>query len=334
MSYSEIEVHGSKILIGDVLGKLPELLPKKRVIVITDATIHRLYSALVNDYEHIIMGVGESNKTMITVSNIYRQLIEKEADREVFILAIGGGIVTDTAGFVASTYMRGVDFGFIATTLLSQVDASVGGKNGVNVDGYKNMVGTFNQPSFVLCDISMLGSLPDREFRAGLAEIIKAGVVADTELFALFEKHTYKDFKSDKKLLTEVITRAVQVKANIVKADEREMGERKKLNLGHTFAHSIEKCSMDFIHGEAVAAGLCMISKMSEELVGLPKAVSARIVAVVENMGLLSEVNIDRKRLLTAITKDKKRDKDNINIVAVKAIGECEIVNIPIKNIR
>lgn len=231
----------SKIIIGEVLEELDQYLPEKRIIVITDANIHRHYRDFIDRYEHIIIGMGETNKTFLTVEKIYKELIEMNADRETFILGFGGGIVTDITGFAASTYMRGVSFGFIASTLLAQVDASVGGKNGINVEGYKNMAGTFNQPDFVICDTSILKTLPEREFKAGMAEIIKTGILADEVLFELFEKHTAEEFRDNGQLLKEALSAAIKIKAGIVERDEREYGERRKLNLGHTFAHAIEK---------------------------------------------------------------------------------------------
>ncbi|MDD3108194.1 MAG: 3-dehydroquinate synthase, partial [Alistipes sp.] len=257
----------SQIVIGEVIQSLEAYLPQgHKIIIITDGNVHRRYQELINSYDHCLIGLGETIKTMATVEKLYEELLNLGADRSSFILGIGGGIVTDITGFVASTYMRGVRFGFVATTLLAQVDASVGGKNGVNYEGYKNMIGTFNQPDFVLCDLSMLRTLPEREFKAGLAEIIKSGLIADPELFALFEQHDLQAFHDDKALLSEAIQRAVTVKAKIVEQDERERGERRKLNLGHTFAHAIEKCGNGelFLHGEAVSIGTIMIARLSE----------------------------------------------------------------------
>ena len=164
----------SEIYIGPTADILPGVLPGGRVVVVSDATIDRLYHPMLAPYDTVLIGLGESIKTLQTVESIYRRFIELGVDRSTFVLGIGGGIVTDVAGFAAATYMRGLDFGFVSTTLLGQVDASVGGKNGVNVDGYKNMAGTFSQPRFVICDPGMLRTLSDREFRAGLAEVVKA----------------------------------------------------------------------------------------------------------------------------------------------------------------
>lgn len=233
--------------------------------------------------------------------------------------------MTDVTGFVASTYMRGLRFGFVATTLLAQVDASVGGKNGVNYEGYKNMVGTFNQPDFVLCDPAMLDTLPEREFRAGLAEIVKAGLIADRELFGLFESHSLEEFRRDRALLGEAVMRAVKVKAHIVERDERESDERRKLNLGHTFAHAIEKCSRDFLHGEAVAIGTVMIARLSERLGTVTAEEAARVRSVFERMGLPVATGIEPPRLIAALKHDKKKEARSVAFVLMRGIGDCEI---------
>ena len=233
----------SEIYIGPTSDILSGVLPGGRVVVVSDATIDRLYHPM-------LVGLGESIKTLQTVESIYRRFIELGVDRSTFVLGIGGGIVTDVAGFAAATYMRGLDFGFVSTTLLGQVDASVGGKNGVNVDGYKNMAGTFSH----------------REFRAGLAEVVKAAIIADADLFARIEATTFDDLRSNTDLLTDAVSASIRVKADIVERDERESGDRRKLNLGHTLAHAIEKCTNRLNHGEAVAVGTALIADASVKL--------------------------------------------------------------------
>lgn len=328
--------HGkpSKIVIGEVLDKVEKFTPAKRIIIITDSNVHRRYRELIDNYEHIIIGLGETNKTLVTVDKIYRELLNLDVDRNCFILGFGGGIVTDITGFVASTYMRGLPFGFIASTLLAQVDASVGGKNGVNVDGYKNIVGLFNQPDFVLCDYSVLKTLPERDFRTGLAEVIKAGIIADPELFALFENHSFDEFKENKELLTDAIKRAIEVKIAIVEQDEFETDLRRKLNLGHTFGHAIEKSSSKFLHGEAVAAGLSIISDMAVKLGVLENEASSRIKETLSKHGFNTELDIENKVLLKAIRHDKKRDSDFVNIVLPTSIGSCEIKKIAFEKLE
>ena len=239
----------SEIFIGPLADILSGVLPEGRVVVVSDSTIDRLYHSVLAQYDTVLIGLGESVKTMQTVEMIYRRFIELGVDRSTFVLAVGGGIVTDVAGFAASTYMRGVKFGFVSTTLLGQVDASVGGKNGVNVDGYKNMAGTFTQPQFVICDTSLFATLPLREIRAGLAEAVKAGIIGDEPLFGLIERAGLDGLCADPEAMDKVVVHSVRLKAAVVSRDEREHGERRKLNLGHTFGHAVEKCSREMIHG-------------------------------------------------------------------------------------
>lgn len=320
----------SEVYIGSVAELLPELLPEGRVVVVSDASIDRLHHALLAPYECVLIGTGESNKTLRTVEAVYRRFIELGVDRKTFVLGIGGGIVTDVAGFAASTYMRGLRFGFVSTTLLGQVDASVGGKNGVNVGGYKNMAGTFTQPQFVICDPAMLRTLPVREFRAGLAEAVKAAIIADADLFARIEAAAFETLRSDTALLSDIISAAIRVKAGIVERDERESGERRKLNLGHTLAHAIEKCSPQMNHGEAVAAGTALIADAAVKLGILPAGERDRIRNVLERMEFTLQPPVEMKRLLKEVGKDKKSEAGLLRIVFPTGIGSCTVRPMPV----
>ena len=315
---------GSRIYIGNAEQLLKEILPEKRVIVISDSNLDRTHHDLIAPYEHILIGLGEQAKSLVTLDEIYRQLIELGADRSTFILGIGGGIVTDIAGFVASTYMRGVEFGFITTTLLGSVDASVGGKNGVNVGGFKNMVGTFSQPSFVICDVALLHSLPNREFRAGLAEVIKTAILGDEELFERLEQTSFEELRQNDELLSEIIIRSVKVKASVVAEDEREGGRRRILNLGHTIAHAIEKCTSKFSHGEAVATGLFHITNTSLSQNNIAESDAKRIFTLLNRYGFDTSLQIERKQLFDAIKGDKKRNGNALHIILPTAIGAVE----------
>lgn len=315
---------GSRIYIGNAEQLLKEILPEKRVIVISDSNLDRTHHDLIAPYEHILIGLGEQAKSLVTLDEIYRQLIELGADRSTFILGIGGGIVTDIAGFVASTYMRGVEFGFITTTLLGSVDASVGGKNGVNVGGFKNMVGTFSQPSFVICDVALLHSLPNREFRAGLAEVIKTAILGDEELFERLEQTSFEELRQNDELLSEIIIRSVKVKASVVAEDEREGGRRRILNLGHTIAHAIEKCTSKFSHGEAVATGLFHITSTSLSQNNIAESDAKRIFTLLSRYGFDTSLPIERKQLFDAIKGDKKRNGNALHIILPTAIGAVE----------
>jgi 3-dehydroquinate synthase len=316
----------SRVAVGNVSGSLDDFIPPgRRVVVITDPNVLGYYGGVIEKYEHIVIGTGEENKTLATVDGIYRRLIEMGADRKTYIVGFGGGIVTDVAGFAASTYLRGVEFGFVATSLLAQVDASVGGKNGVNVAGYKNMAGIFNQPDFVLCDTGMLSTLPPGEFRAGLAEMIKAGIITDPSLFGIFERHTPEDLLADRALLARAIVAAIKVKARIVEADEREAGERRKLNLGHTVAHAVEKLSRKYNHGEAVGIGLAAIADVSVKSGMLEPATRERIVRAVEKAGLPTRADIPKEKIIEALTRDKKVEANALWLVAVRGIGDVVI---------
>lgn len=312
---------GSRVYIGCAKEILQQLLPEKRVIVISDSNIDRIHHDLIAPYEHILIGQGEQAKSLMTLEEIYRRLIELGADRSTFILGIGGGIVTDIAGFVASTYMRGVEFGFITTTLLGAVDASVGGKNGVNVGGFKNMVGVFSQPNFVICDVALLHSLSDREFRAGLAEVIKTAILGDIKLFEILENTSFDAIRNDNELLEEVITHCVRIKASVVAEDEREGGRRRILNLGHTLAHAIEKSSNKMNHGEAVAVGLYHITRSALAQKMISEGDAKRILALIEQYGFDIALPVERKQLLDAIKGDKKRKGDSLHIIVPMAIG-------------
>ncbi len=315
----------SQVCIGNSAELLDQFLPKGRVIVISDVNMDRLYHPLISRFESILIGSGETIKTLNTMEMIYTKLVEMGADRKTFILGIGGGIVTDITGFVASTYMRGVRFGFISTTLLSQVDAGVGGKNGVNLGGYKNMIGTFNQPEFVICDVDMLKTLNDREFRTGLAEVIKSAIIADAELFAMLESTSLEELRKDRDLLCRAIMASITIKANIVEMDERESGERRKLNLGHTFAHAIEKSTNVMNHGEAVAVGTIIVTDFSLKLALIESSAADRIKALHTQMGFDTTPPVEPRKLLKAISHDKKAEAGAIYMVLPRAIGDCEI---------
>ncbi len=317
----------SRIAIDDVRTSLPGLLEGRDPIVITDENIESLYPELLSPYRRITIGRGEECKTLDTVTLIYRRLMDMGADRSSYLLGIGGGIVTDITGFVASTYMRGTGFGFVATTLLSQVDASVGGKNGVNVDGYKNMAGCFNQPDFVVCDPSMLRTLPEREIKGGMAEVIKAGLIKSAGLFDKMEAG-YDAVMNDAALLSDIIGEAIKIKAAVVEADFKEGGERKKLNFGHTIAHAIEKLSRRYIHGEAVAIGCVYEAELCRRLGAIGADDAARITAAIERLGLPTKCDIDDKSLFEALHLDKKRHGDKIALVILDSIGTSRVEEI------
>lgn len=313
----------SRILTGVSASTVLRLIPTgQRVICITDRTVALLHPKLVDNFETIVIEPGESSKSFAVVEQIIAQLIEKRADRGTFLLGVGGGVVTDITGFTASIFMRGVDFGFVATTLLAQVDAAIGGKNGVDVGGFKNMAGVFRQPKFVVCDSDILRTLPDREFRAGMAEVIKAAVIGDRMLMKMCN---LIGVRPEGEQLDEIISRAVAVKSQIVQADERESGARKLLNLGHTFAHAIEKCDSRVGHGEAVAIGLCMASDISVKLGLCTPQVRDEIHDAVRRNSLPLISGVGSEQLLEVMKTDKKHSGESVDLILPKTIGQCVI---------
>lgn len=319
----------SRLFVGRAYRLLPGLLPKGRVVVITDANIDRLYPDLVRGYEHIIIGGGEASKSLHTVEDIYRKLMEMGADRSTFILGIGGGIVTDIAGFVATTYMRGLNFGFVSTTLLGQVDASVGGKNGVNLLDYKNMVGTFSHPQFVIADVEMLRTLPLRELRAGMAEVVKSAIVGDAELFDYVDRIASDKIYSDTSVMNEIVSRSVAVKVDVVQRDEREGGLRRVLNLGHTIGHAIEKCTHSLNHGEAVAVGMSQMAYAAVRYGVLSEVDAKAIDNLLLKLGFELTPPLPMATILREVKYDKKKHDNILRLVLPEAIGRCRVVELP-----
>ena len=323
----------SVILIGERLKNLKNYLPVKMPIIITDSNVQKHWGESFPPGHVISIGTGEGIKTIETVSSIFHQLLEVGADRASFIVGIGGGIVCDVAGFVASTYMRGLRFGFVSTTLLSQVDASVGGKNGVNFGGYKNIVGIFNQPEFVICDQHLLQTLPPREFHCGFAEIVKHGAIADDQLFSYLERNWDRAMAHDLEVIEKVVYESVIIKATIVDRDATEQGERRKLNFGHTLGHAIEKV-LQIPHGEAVSAGMVLAAKFSEKNGYLQAEDTARLSSLLEKFNLPIQLDFDRQSVIEAVGKDKKREGESLKFVLLKRIGEAVVKEISIDDIE
>ncbi|MCF8093347.1 MAG: 3-dehydroquinate synthase, partial [Desulfotignum sp.] len=242
----------SSIHVGESLANIAAHLPDQPVVIITDENIKNHYAHAFPKAPVISIGTGEKIKTLATVEILLNRLVAIGCDRSSFILGIGGGIVCDITGFVASVFLRGVDFGFVSTSLLSQVDASVGGKNGVNLSAYKNMVGVFNQPRFVICDLNMLETLPKSEISNGLAEIVKHALISDADMLTYIEKNRGKALELDPEIIFQLVSDSVAIKSRVVQLDEKESGERRKLNFGHTIGHAIEKLDPSG-HGKAVS---------------------------------------------------------------------------------
>jgi 3-dehydroquinate synthase len=277
----------------------------------------------------IVLLAGERSKSLKSVGNCYDLLAQHRLERKSFIVALGGGVVGDLAGFVAASYLRGIAFVQVPTTLLAQVDSSVGGKVGINLKAGKNLVGAFHQPRLVLCDLDTLRTLPEREYRAGLAEVIKYGIIYDSKLFEKLETHLPKLLARDPGILESIISRCCEIKAEVVQQDETESGLRAILNFGHTIGHALEAISNygKYLHGEAIAIGQVAAARLSVRLTGLPAIDAERIHSLFTQSGLPTQVNLSNQqyaRLVRAMSLDKKVSRGEIKFVLARRIGQVE----------
>jgi 3-dehydroquinate synthase len=277
----------------------------------------------------IILPAGETAKSLKVLASCYDQLAAQRLERKSFIVALGGGVVGDLGGFVAATYLRGLPFVQVPTTLLAQVDSSVGGKVGLNLKAGKNLVGAFHQPRLVLCDLATLASLPMREYRAGFAEVIKYGIIYDAGLFAFLERELPKLLRRDSRTLAVVVARCCEIKADVVRQDENEGGLRAILNFGHTIGHALEAISHygKYLHGEAIAIGQVVAAKLSAQVLGLPASEVERIESLFRRAGLPTQLNLsasDRRKVLLAMRLDKKVSAGEIKFVLARRTGVVE----------
>ncbi|MFP5042551.1 3-dehydroquinate synthase [Parasediminibacterium sp. JCM 36343] len=313
------------------IQQLKEIVTLDNTIIITDETIDALHHAKYAGFKKIVVPSGEQHKNQPTVDGIINQLIALEADRKTTLVGIGGGVVTDMTGYVASIYMRGIAFGFVPTTLLAMVDASIGGKNGIDVGIYKNMVGIIRQPKFLLYDVSLLSTLTDADWSNGFAEIIKHACIKDAAMFDILKANTLANFQQDKTLLAEIVERNARLKTTVVQHDEFEQGERKLLNFGHTLGHAIEN-EYQLYHGQAVAIGMAYASLMSSQLLGFQQ--TEEVTTVLANYGLPTSYPFDKAKAIVTLKMDKKREQNTINYILLEAIGKGVIRQIPIIEIE
>jgi 3-dehydroquinate synthase len=321
-------------LLARLGGECARLKLGARCAIITDTNVGRRFAkAAFNSLATtgfspslIVVPAGETAKSLKTVQTCYDLLAAHRLERKSFIVALGGGVVGDLAGFVAATYLRGLAFVQVPTTLLAQVDSSVGGKVGVNLKAGKNLVGAFFQPRLVLCDLDTLRTLPEREFRAGLAEVIKYGIIYDARLFAQLERDLPKLLRREPQTLAAVVARCCEIKADIVGQDETENGLRAILNFGHTIGHAIENISGygKFLHGEAISIGQVATAKLSSGLTGLSGDDAGRIRDLFKRAGLPTQIKLkpaQHQKLFAAMRLDKKVSGGEIKFVLAKRIG-------------
>jgi 3-dehydroquinate synthase len=327
---------GEKILSG-LGGHCARLQAGRRCAIISDRHVAPLYAKAAaaslrkSGFEPalIVAPAGEKSKSLRMVQSCCDQLARHRLERKSFIVALGGGVVGDLAGFVAATYLRGIAFVQAPTTLLAQVDSSVGGKVGVNLAAGKNLVGAFYQPRFVLCDLATLRTLPEREFRAGLAEVIKYGIIYDAALFARLEEQLPRLLGRDPEVLAAVVARCCEIKGEVVRQDETETGLRAILNFGHTIGHAIEAVSGygRYLHGEAIAIGQVAAAKLSVRASGLPAQEAGRIERLFLRAGLPAAIKLSPRRqtaLIQAMRLDKKVSDGQIKFVLARRIGRVE----------
>lgn len=314
----------SSIHVGESLKNLGKYLPNNQVIIVTDENIKKHYGSVFPDVPVITIGTGEEIKTLSTVEFILKELVRHSCDRSSFIVGIGGGIVCDITGFVASIFLRGVNFGFVSTSLLSQVDASVGGKNGVNLDSYKNMVGVFNQPEFVLCDIDLLKTLPKEEISNGLAEIVKHALIKDAGMLDFIETNKKNALNLDYDTVFRLVADSVDIKSKVVQQDEKEAGERRKLNFGHTIGHAIEKIERAG-HGRAVSMGMVAAAKFSHEKGFITGDDVNRIESLLKDLNLPVGLDYNTEKIISAAGKDKKKQGKDLFYVFLEQLGNARV---------
>jgi 3-dehydroquinate synthase len=333
--------HSYDILIGS--GLLPSLGQRcagiglgSRVAVITNPTVNAIYGGIVGGalseagFAVTVIEIpdGEEYKSAVTLSAVYDALIEAALDRKSFIVALGGGVVGDLAGYAAATYLRGIPFVQVPTTLLAQVDSSVGGKTAIDHPRGKNLIGAFYQPRLVLIDVETLSTLPDREYRAGLAEVIKYGVAVDGPFFEYLEQQAENISARQQACLERVIRRCCEIKAHVVERDEKESGLRAVLNYGHTLGHAFEAVAgyRELVHGEAIAIGMVLAARISAGLGHCSAADAERVTALVTRLGLSTRPpEAERSRLLAAILTDKKSHNGTISFICNKGIGQYAV---------
>jgi 3-dehydroquinate synthase len=325
---------GSRLL-PQLGSECQKLALGRRCAVITDMNVarrygkHTLRSLTAAGFEPLLVKIpaGERAKRMQIVERCHEQLAKHRLERKSFIVALGGGVVGDLAGFVAASYLRGIDFVQVPTTLLAQVDSSVGGKVGVNLKAGKNLVGAFHQPKFVLCDVDTLATLPSRELRAGLAEVIKYGIIYERAFFERLERDLPQLLELHSETVTEVVARCCEIKAEVVGKDEREAGLRAILNFGHTVGHALEAISGygKYLHGEAISIGQVAAARLSNVFTGLPVDESRRIENAFTQAGLPTNVRwkaTELARLARAMQLDKKVSGGDVRFVLARRIGE------------
>lgn len=309
---------------------LKKIAPQKTSVLITDDLVFAAHKKLFKGWNTVVLKAGEEHKVQATLDSLFEGLLAMKADRTWTLVGVGGGVITDVTGYAASVYLRGVKFGFVPTTVLAMVDAAIGGKNGIDVGLYKNMIGTINQPQFLLYDVSLLKTLPLPEWRNGFAEIIKHAAILDAPMFKELEKHNVAFYQKNKAALQKLIQRNAMLKARVVKEDEFESGKRRLLNFGHTLGHAIEK-QYELMHGEAVAIGMAFAAALSARFLNFKAA--EKVVKLVDHYGLPVTTAYDKQKVFDVLISDKKREGEHMNFILLEKVGKAVVKKIPLPEI-
>ena len=318
-------------LFDAVFADLEKIITKETAILITDEHVFAKHKQKFTGYNTIVLKPGEAYKIQQTIDVVIDQLIAFGADRQSVLVGIGGGVITDITGYTASIYMRGIRFGFVPTSLLAMVDASIGGKNGIDVGLYKNMVGIIKQPSFLLFDIAFLKTLPLKEWQNGFAEIIKHAVIKDRALFTLLQKNNLRTFQRNPLLLRSLVEKNVLIKTKVVLNDEFEKGDRKLLNYGHTLGHAIENM-YEISHGQAISIGMTYAGLISHQLTGFKQ--TEELVKLLEKFGLPTFAKFNSKKAFKILQKDKKKSHQGVQYILLEKIGKAVIKTISFDELK
>jgi len=313
------------------ISHLKEIVNKDNSIIITDENVYNAHTKRFKNWNCIVLKPGEEFKVQSTVDEVIDQLIEMEADRKTTLIGVGGGVITDITGYVASVYMRGISFGFIPTSLLAMVDASIGGKNGIDVGVYKNMVGIIRQPKFILHDMVFLNTLPQNEWENGFAEIIKHAAIKDAAMFKELETNSLKKYRGRQKSICELVQRNAIIKTKVVQNDEFEKGERRLLNFGHTLGHALEN-QYELSHGQAISIGMTYASVISERIIGFKEA--GRVAALLLKYDLPTFADFDKQKVFEVLKMDKKRERKEMNYVIIEKIGKGVVKSIKLDELE
>jgi 3-dehydroquinate synthase len=313
------------------ISHLKKITDPKATVLITDENVYNAHTKRFKGWTTIVLKPGEEYKVQATVDAVIEKLIEMQADRKTTLVGIGGGVITDITGYVASVYMRGLRFGFVPTSILSMVDASIGGKNGIDVGMYKNMVGVIRQPAFILHDMVFLNSLQQVEWENGFAEIIKHACIKDAATFAELERNSLKHYRGRQKSICDLIQRNAIIKTKVVQKDEFENGERRLLNFGHTIGHALET-QYELLHGQAISIGMTYACHISEQLTGFKQ--TERVVNVLGKYNLPTYVSFNKQKVFNVLKMDKKRERKEMNYVLLEKIGKGFVKNISLNQLE